>query len=92
MSYNTDTSYHRLRNPYRFWRSQNTVEGVCFDQLNKFQKDEFFDGLEDLGLCKTVEDFWQIYLSLPIIGTNNASRYYLFKVRSSVTLINVEKY
>ena len=90
MSYNTDISYHRLRNHYRFWRSQNTVEGVSLGAFSNEQKDEFFNGLEDLGLCKTVEDFWQIYLSLPIVGTNNASRYYLFKVRRSISLIIVE--
>lgn len=31
-------------------------------------------------MCKTVEDFWQIYLSLPVIGEENATHYYLFKV------------
>ena len=92
MSYNTDITNHRLRNHYRFWRSQNTVEGVSFGLFSNYQKDEFFNGLEDLGLCKTVEDFWQIYLSLPIVGTNNASRYYLFKVRRFFSLINVEQH
>ena len=50
------------------------------------QKEEYLNGLESLGLCKTVEDFWQIYLSLPIIGSENASRYYLFKVLHTYTV------
>ena len=51
------------------------------------QREEYFNGLESLGLCKTVEDFWQIYLSLPIIGSENASRYYLFKVLHTHTIL-----
>ena len=47
---------------------------------NNIQNEGYLNGLEDLGLCRTVEDFWQIYLSLPTIGSENTSHYYLFKV------------
>ncbi|KNB42679.1 eukaryotic translation initiation factor 4e type [Blastocystis sp. subtype 4] len=59
---------HRLRNYYRFWRSMESTDGTSYA-----------DSLEDLGLCRTVEDFWRIYLSLPKIGTGKATHYYLFK-------------
>ena len=43
-----------------------------------------------LGLCRTVEDFWQLYLSLPVIGSNNTSHYYLFKVNYKKLSLAIE--
>ena len=81
MEEKTEMETHRLRNFYRFWRSSDRYEGVNASFLpNHPYSTEFANGLEDLGLCKTVEDFWQIYLSLPVIGEENATHYYLFKV------------
>mgnify|MGYP003087152912 CR=1 FL=1 len=69
MESTTVATTHRLRNYYRFWRSNGNADGT----------ENYVESLEDLGLCRTVEDFWQIYLSLPKIGTENAAYYFLFK-------------
>lgn len=57
-----------------------TLKEYVYFSLSDIQNEGYLNGLEDLGLCRTVEDFWQIYLSLPLIGSDNASHYYLFKV------------
>ncbi|KAK8807722.1 eukaryotic translation initiation factor 4E [Blastocystis sp. subtype 4] len=60
---------HPLRNYYRFWRVSNIDANT----------DNYENALEDLGLCRTVEQFWEIYCFLPVIGTGSCDSYYFFK-------------
>ena len=71
---------HKLRNYYRFWRSIDYYQAVSQIVDILTQHSEYLNQLEELGLCKTVEDFWQLYLSLPIYNPEGNVHYYLFKV------------
>lgn len=44
------------------------------------QKEEYEHGLQSLGSCKTVEEFWKLYCSLPVIGTEGTTNYSFFRV------------
>lgn len=44
------------------------------------QKEEYEHNLQSLGSCKTVEEFWKLYCSLPVIGTEGTTNYSFFKV------------
>ncbi|OAO18112.1 eukaryotic translation initiation factor 4E type 2 [Blastocystis sp. ATCC 50177/Nand II] len=64
-----DRRDHPLWNEYRFWRTMEYGSN----------KEEYEHGLQSLGSCKTVEEFWKLYCSLPVIGTEGTTNYSFFR-------------
>ena len=83
-------SPHPLRNEYCFWRTIEGGTNVCVLGGCKRQKEEYEHGLQSLGSCKTVEEFWKLYCSLPVIGTENAWNYSFFKVSACSVIEGLE--
>ena len=73
---------HPLHNHYRFWRTVSIESNVFFVCRFNDQTENYESQLDDLGSCETVEQFWDIYCSLPTIGSADADNYYFFKVCS----------
>ena len=81
---------HPLRNEYCFWRTIECGTNVSVMGGRKQQKEEYEHGLQSLGSCKTVEEFWKLYCSLPVIGAENAWNYSFFKVGASSVFEGLE--